>query len=132
MTAVRFGTVATVSNTTLYCADAAGSGTTYTCALTPTLAAYTAGMVVTFNPGTANTGPSTVNIDGLGAESIIAANTTGSALVADDLIANGIYSLEYDGTNFRKINGPSTAWTGCTFNNSWTDQGVGIQACQFR
>lgn len=115
-----------------YCADAAGSSTTYTCTMTPTLTAYTTGMLVTFKPGTANTGGSTVNIDGLGAKSIVAANTTGSTLVADDLIANGIYTLEYDGTNFRKVNGPSTAWTGFAYSNSWADFGNGFTAGQYR
>jgi len=129
---VQYGTVNTVSNTTLYCADAAGSGTTYTCSLTPTLTAYSTGMVVTFVPGTQNTGVSTLNINGLGAISIIAANTTGSALVAADLLAGGVYQLEYDGTNFRRISGPDGAWTALSYNNSWADFGSGLQVGQYR
>jgi hypothetical protein len=98
-----------------YCADAAGSGTTYTAAsCTPfTPVAYTTGMTVSFAPGTANTGASTFNINSLGAKSIVADNTTGSALVANDLLTGTgqVYTLIYDGTAFRKISGPDGAWT---------------------
>jgi hypothetical protein len=118
-----------------YCADAAGSGTTYTAAsCTPfTPAAYTTGMTISFAPGTANTGASTLNINSLGAKSIVAANTTGSALVADDLLTGTgqVYTLLYDGTAFRKINGPSTAWTGLAYANSWADNGGGFQVGQY-
>lgn len=122
----------TLSLGTVYCADATGSTTTYTCTPSPAVASYTTGMKVTFVPQAANTAGSTVNISGLGAKSIIAANTTGSALVADDLLAAGVYTLEYDGTNFRNINGPDGAWTALAYANSWTDFGSSYQVGQSR
>jgi len=121
-----------VCGSVYYCADATGSTTTYTCTSSPILSAYAAGNIVTFVPQASNTGGSTINIGGLGAKSIIASNTTGSALVANDLLASGVYTLEYDGTNFRKIGGPDGAWTGLTYSNGWGDFGGGNQAGQFR
>lgn len=122
------------SNGYLYAADTSSSTTTYTASLTPALTAYTTGMVVLFLPANSNTGASTLNINGLGAKSIIAANTTGSALVADDLIAGtgNVYTLEYDGTAFRKINGPDGAWTGYAYANGYTDNGAPFQVGQYR
>lgn len=114
----------------LYCADAAGSATTYTCSLSPALTAYTTGMQLTFVPGTTNSGASTLNVNGLGAKSIIVANATGSALVASDLISAGVYTLEYDGTNFRKVNGPDGAWTALAYT-ALADFGGGLQAGQY-
>lgn len=116
-----------------YCADATGSTTTYTCTPSPALSAYATGQLITFVPQTTNTGASTVAISGLAATPIIAANTTGSALVAADLLAGGVYTLEFDGTNFRKINGPDGAWTALpTYQNGWTDFGSGFQAGQYK
>ncbi len=120
-----------VSKGVNYCPDATGSTTTYTCTV-PGLAALNPGLEVTFVPQAANTGASTLNIDTLGAKSIIFANTTGTAMGTNDLLANGIYTLEYDGTNFRKISGPDQAWTGLAYSNSWTDFGAGFQAGQYR
>ena len=57
------------SGSYLACADA-GANDTYTCSMTPTLAAYTTGMVVNLKANTANTGVATVNVDSLGAKTI--------------------------------------------------------------
>lgn len=82
----------------VFCLDA-GANDTYTCTVTPTLTAYTAGMVVVFSPNTNNTGAATVNIDSLGAKDIVtAANGTPSD---GDLTADRFYTLFYDGTSFR-------------------------------
>ena len=95
------------SNAATYCA---GSGTAgaQTCGLTPALTAYTNGMVVSYNPGTTNTTTQTLNIDSLGAKSILTA--TAGALSAGDLTAGQRYLLAYDGTQFRlPASGSSTA-----------------------
>jgi hypothetical protein len=115
-----------------YCVDATGSTTTYTCTPSPALGSYTSGAIVTFVPQASNTAASTINVSSLGAKTIIAANTTGATLVANDIIAGGVYTLEYDGTNFRKISGPDTAWTGLSYSNSWGDFGSGNQVGQFK
>lgn len=76
----------------------AGSTNTYTLDLTPNLSAYTAGVCVSVKIHAANTGASTINIDGLGAKSIL--DGKGNAMTSGKLRLNGIYTMRYDGTNF--------------------------------
>lgn len=47
----------------------------------------------------ANTGASTINLNGLGAKDI--KKNVSTALSAGDIVAGGIYDLTYDGTNFQ-------------------------------
>lgn len=60
---------------------------------------YTAGLRVTVKFTNANTGASTININSLGAKSIVKAG--GTALSSGNLKANGVYTLVYDGVNFQ-------------------------------
>jgi hypothetical protein len=83
----------------------AGVVDVYVLTPSPALAAYVAGMLVLFSPGTTNTTASTLNISGLGAKAI--KTVSGAALIADDIVAGSYYLLIYDGTNFRIINGPT-------------------------
>ena len=115
----------------VYCADAAGSGTTYTCSVTPTLTAYTTGMLVVFKPGTASSGASTLNIDSVGAKTIL--NSDGlTAIATSDLLANGVYVLQYNGTNLVILTGPDGPWIGVSYANSWVDNTNGWQVLQYR
>lgn len=62
---------------------------------------YYEGMRVSFIPANTNTGPSTVNINGIGSADIV--TETQDPLPASALVA-GIYtSMFYDGTQFRII-----------------------------
>lgn len=82
--------------------SATASGTnTYTATITPAIAAYlnTHRFFIRFT--NANTGASTLNLNGLGAVPIVRNN--GNALTSGDILAGGIYVLAYDGTNFRLI-----------------------------
>jgi hypothetical protein len=65
----------------------AGSGNAYTIA-PGTFTAYANGQLVAFTPDRANTGAATINIDGLGAEAL--QDSTGAALVANDIVANEV------------------------------------------
>jgi hypothetical protein len=110
----------------LNCAPAGASTTTYTCTLSPAppISPYATGTVVTFVPDVSNTAASTLNVNGLGAKSIVASDGA-AALVAVDLIAGGYYTLIYDGTSFRKIAGQDGAWADFpTLQNSWTQNTV--------
>ena len=60
--------------------------------------AYEAGNKFSFVPVNTNTGAVTINIESLGAQSIVTA--AGNALNAGDLAAGSRYQIEYDGTNF--------------------------------
>ncbi|MFN7611497.1 MAG: hypothetical protein ACK5QX_11270, partial [bacterium] len=80
---------------------AVASGTnTYTVTLTPAPAAYVEGLRITvrFTNASTITNP-TINVNGLGARTIV--KRTNSALVTGDIAAGQIYTLVFDGTNFR-------------------------------
>jgi hypothetical protein len=76
----------------------AGVASTYTLTLSPALTSYTAGVGVTVKINIANTGASTINVNGLGAKSIL--DSKGNAMTTGKLRLNGVYTLRYDGTNF--------------------------------
>lgn len=76
---------------------AAGTDT-YTVTLTPAPTAYAAGNAYLVKFTNANTGAATINVNALGAKSIVKGATT--ALVAGDIPAGRIALLVYDGTNF--------------------------------
>lgn len=79
-----------------------GSGTdTYTATVTPTPASYVTGFTIHFKPDVANTGACTINLNSLGAKNI---KTQAIADPVDNtLVANGIYVLVYDGTQFQIV-----------------------------
>lgn len=80
---------------------AADTGTTNAVAanLTPALSAYVAGVRVDVKIANTNSGSATLNINGLGAKSIL--DPLGNALVGGELVAGGVYRFVYDGSNFQ-------------------------------
>lgn len=63
---------------------------------------YAAGIAFQFKAANTNTGASTLNVNGQGAQTIV--RTDGSALVAGDITAGAIVSVMFDGTNFQLMN----------------------------
>lgn len=86
------------AGTDLKCAGTGTAGA-QTCSLGSALAAYTANQVINYIPGTTNTTTQTIDINTLGAKSIL--KHDGSALAAGDLTATLQYPIWYDGTAFR-------------------------------
>ena len=84
----------------LYGVDA-GSANAMIVSLTPALREYKAGVAIRVKAAVANTGATQININGLGARNIV--HPDGSALAANDVAANEIIELVYDGTIFQKI-----------------------------
>lgn len=82
-------------------ASVAGTNT-ITGSMTPDLTSYSAGMLVFFVPANNSTGAVTINIDSLGAKSIVKGD--GTALESGDLQASTIHAILYDGTNFVLLN----------------------------
>lgn len=74
-----------------------GTANTYVIATTPTTTSLSDGDKFTFEAGNANTGASTLNIDGLGATAIVRPN--GVALQSGDILANQIVTVVYNSTN---------------------------------
>jgi len=84
----------------IYAADSVGTDA-YAVTLTPAPTAYVTGMVVRFKAGTANTGAATLNVNSLGAKTIV--KNYNSTLADNDILANQIVEVIYDGTNFQMI-----------------------------
>jgi len=98
-----------------YAADT-GAADAYAMALVPALDAYIEGMPVFLKAAHANTGPSTLDINGLGAKSIKRSVT--EALAAGDILAGQILCLVYDGVNFQLLNPDLTAMRGSVVDNA--------------
>lgn len=72
-------------------------------------AAYAAGQFFEFKAQNTITGSATLNVNSLGAKTIKRVSEAGAvALVAGDIVAGGIYSCRYDGTDMLLLN-PSAA-----------------------
>lgn len=86
------------SGTQIYAVDSVGTDS-YAITLSPVPSGYTSGMVVNFQAGTQNTGPCSLNLNGLGAKTIKKLHdqdtTTG------DIEVGQIVTVVYDGTNFQ-------------------------------
>lgn len=85
-----------------YAVDSVGTDA-YAITPTPAIASYTAGQVFTFKAGTANTGPATLNVSGLGAKIIKKAGASsigGNSTTQFDITLTGgtTYRYTYDGT----------------------------------
>lgn len=91
----------TVSASVNYAADAQASDT-YVITLSPVPVAYVEGMQVIFKANTANTGAATLNVNSLGAKTIVKAVST--ALSNNDILAGMMCLCVYDGTNFILMN----------------------------
>lgn len=84
-------------------AVAGGSGSAYTLALSPALAAHIPGMPIRFKANHANTGAATININSLGAVAI--KKNYNQALAANDILSGQIITICHDGTNYQVTGG---------------------------
>lgn len=87
---------------TLYGGVDTGSANVYTLTFVANFTAYTDGIIIYWIPANTNTGPSTVNVNGLGAVPII--NQDGSVLRPSQIIANNVIGILYKGGNFILLN----------------------------
>ncbi len=116
----QFTNKITVTSAEIYSADT-GAANAYVVTLSPVPAGYTTGMVVNFKASAANTGASTINVNALGAKNITKLYNT--ALVANDILANQIVTLIYDGTEFQMISVPGNVVQGIV---PVTEGGTGV------
>jgi hypothetical protein len=97
---IEAGIEATHKGIHVYGSSSVGSDA-YAITFSTPYTAYNTGMIINFKADVGNTGAATLNIDGLGAKDIKKMTTAGkAALETGDIIANGIYTLIYDGTDF--------------------------------
>lgn len=83
-----------------YAADS-GAVNAYVVTAASTITSLTAGLSVRFKAANANTGASTLNVNGLGIKAIT--TIAGAALVAGAIPAGGIITVTYDGTAWQMI-----------------------------
>jgi hypothetical protein len=86
---------------------AVDTGTTnaYVVALSPALTQHITGMPIYFKVANANTGASTINVNGLGIKTIKKFND--QDLISGDIQAGQVVGVIYDGTNFQLISTPT-------------------------
>lgn len=108
-----------------YCADA-GSSDAYACSLSPAITAYVTGAIYHFRANTANTGAATLNLNSLGAKSIVkAAGGVTTALADNDIRVGQAVTVIYDGTNLQMQSTLGNASAGGGGGTTYT-QGPGI------
>jgi len=108
----------------IYAADA-GSNDTYAVTLSPAPTAYTNGMVVRFKANTINTGAATLNVNGLGAKTIV--KNYNVTLADGDIKASQLCEVIYDGTNFQllsPVSGSNLYSNGVTTRSAETASGT--------
>src|ERR1019366_6373049 len=79
-----------------------GSANAYAVALVPAVGSYVAGQFITFLAVNANTGASTLAVNGLATKAITKGGNT--ALTQGNIAANQIVDVVYDGTEFQLLN----------------------------
>lgn len=80
----------------------AGSANAYTLTTGLSLAAYVSGQSFLIKASFTNSGAATLNVDGLGAKSLVKGAST--ALASGDITSGAIYRVAYNGTNFCVLN----------------------------
>lgn len=113
---------ADVFEASLFAADA-GSTDAYVITLTPAITAYVTGAHYWFVANTANTGAATININSVGAKTIVkAAGGITTALSDNDIRAGQWVDLVYDGTNMQmqSLLGNAPAGAGTVTTVGWT------------
>jgi len=122
-----FADVAEVAREMLYAASSAGNDT-YAITPYPAISAYAVGQVFYFKADVANTGAATLNVNGKGAIAI--KKNKDVALTSNDIKADSLVAVIFDGTNFQMINqlaNPSIDLQVFTGNGTWTKP-VGVNA----
>ncbi len=92
----------------IYGADS-GAADAYVIATNASISSYAAGQTFRFKAANANTGASTINVDGQGVKSIVLFGTS-AALPVNAILAGGVYTITYDGTNFQLQQQPATSY----------------------
>jgi len=92
----------TIPNTTtvgmLNYVTATGTPNALTLTLTPALFAYAEGMLIRFKAASNNTAATSIDVNSKGAKDLV--TDAGNALVGGELLQDGIYAAQYDGTQF--------------------------------
>ena len=105
------------------------SGSNTIVATTPVIiSAYANGQTYRFTAASANTGATTININGLGAVAITKSGST--ALSSGDIVAGSVVQITYSGTGFQLIAGAGSGGGGSTngATNTFAQSGLTVAA----
>ena len=109
------------------------SGNAYSITLSPPITAYAAGQRFVFKANAANTGAATLNVNAVGAVNIRQGNNV--ALEGNEILANQIVEVVYDGAQFIYVNQPFFAYrtwtTTLSGSGSMTLSGTTINANEY-
>ena len=119
----------TQAGSQVYAADA-GANDTYVITLSPVPASYTTGMVIQFKANTANTGAATLNVNSLGAKTIV--KDYNLTLANNDILANQLVSVIYDGTNFQLLSPVQKKYSSGDATSSFTSSQTVTVTTNFR
>lgn len=120
-------TIANVQNSVGTFATTGGSSNAYTLTLSQAISSYQTGQFLKFKANHTNTGASTINVSNVGVVAL--QSNLGTDLVAGDIVADGVYSIIYDGTGWKLTNSQGTNQSTIqvnTINELTTDNGVNI------
>jgi hypothetical protein len=107
---------------TLYGGIDLGAVNAYVLTFTANFTAYTDGIVIYWIPATTNTGPSTINVNGLGPVSIL--NQGAAPLLANQIIAGQVITIMYSSGAFLLVSsGIAASVSSGTFVPAWTGYG---------
>lgn len=119
-----------------YAADS-GSTDAYAITVTPAPSAYVDGQVFVFKANTVNTGDCTLNVNSLGAKTIVKEKNV--AMASGEIKAGQRVMVIYDGTNFQMLSAHTVvsktkvfiSTTGVTFTNGNGGSGAGAEQTVF-
>ncbi len=100
-----------------------GSANAQTLTYATAPAAYVAGQLFSFIAGIANTGAATLNVNGLGARTVLLG---GGALTGGELQAGQVVTLAYDGTQFQILSAAPPQASSFGFRNRLYNGGMEI------
>lgn len=106
-----------------------GTANAYAIALKSTLTSYIQGQSFSFKAVNANTGPSTINIDGVGIKSIKSDSTD---LQPNDISSGSINIIQFDGTDFQLLSKGVSSNLTFACSDEVTDLEVATSVTSFR
>lgn len=121
----HFAAAGQVANSSLIYAGTSAGTDTITATLTPAITAYAAGQRYHFKAGGTNTGAASINFNSVGAGTLRKGPDGATALAAGDITTGGMYTVEYDGTNFQLLNPKFPAGFATTDTPQFTAINVG-------
>lgn len=108
-------------------AEATGTGDAALLAYSPAIGAYVSGLQLTYKAAGVNSGPATINVNGLGAKSL---RINGAELPANFITSGSFVKVVYDGTNFAVVV-PALTLPANSIINGDSDASVSVDADDF-